>query len=150
MPDFTKPSLFMLGALASAAALILAACGGGDGGGTTEVQLSEFSVSASPASLSAGEINFNTTNAGGFGHELVVVQSDLAPNALPTTAEGGVDLSQVTVVGSIASFDPGTMSIILDLDEGNYVLFCNIVFAPPEGDPVLHYANGMSTGFTVN
>ena len=151
MFEVRKLRLFMFGVLASAAALVLAACGG-DEGGTTEVQMglpNEFEIAATPNSISAGEIIFNTTNAGEFPHEFVVVQTDLAPDALPTLADGGVDEGQVNVVGSIGTFDPGTMSVTLDLEEGNYVLFCNIVFAPEEGDPVSHYAFGMTTGFTV-
>ena len=81
MSKFRRPSLLAGGVLATAAVLVFAACG--NGGGTTEVELSEFAVSASPASLSAGEITLNTANAGDFPHQLVVVRTDLAPGALP-------------------------------------------------------------------
>lgn len=148
--DFRPSSGVVRGVLATAAVLVVAACGNG-GGGTTEVQLSEFAVSPSPGSLSAGEITFDATNAGEFPHELVVARSDLAPDALPTAEDGGVDESQVTVIGRIDVFDPGTMSLALDLDEGAYVLYCNIVFVAEEGaDPFSHYASGMTTGFTVS
>ena len=33
---------------------------------------------------------------------------------------------------------------------GEYVIFCNIVFVPEDGDPIAHYADGMTTGFTVS
>ena len=141
--------IFALGSLVIVAVFALAACGNG-GGGTTEVQLTEFGMSASPGSLSAGEITFETTNDGDFPHELVVARTDLAPDALPTTSDGGVDESQITVIGRTEVFEPGAMSLTLDLDEGNYVIFCNIVFVPGEGDAISHYANGMTAGFTVS
>lgn len=150
MSKFRKPNVFTLGVLATAAVLVLAACRDDSGGGTVEVQLSEFAVGVSPGSLSAGEITFNTTNAGEFPHELVVIRTDSAPDALPTAADGGVDESQVNVVGRIDIFDPGTTSVALDLDKGNYALICNIVIVPEGGDPISHWAFGMATGFTVS
>ena len=130
--------------------MVFAACGD-SGGGDAEVELSEFAVSSSPGSLSAGEINFNTTNAGDFPHELVIARTDLAADALPTDADGGVDESQLDIIGGIQTFEGGaTASVAFDLDEGGYVLFCNIVFVPDDGDTISHYANGMTAGFTVS
>ena len=141
--------------------LTLAACGGGAspspsaaasaaGGATINVDLQEWAVVPSAASAAAGDVAFKATNKGPDDpHELVVAQTDLAPDALPTKPDGAVDEAGagVTVIGEIEEFAVGgSEEATFTLAAGKYVLFCNVVDA--EGDA--HYSKGMRTAFTVN
>ena len=80
----------------------------GDGGGQTRrggppkphhhgthrvgVTLREFGVIPAAPSAPAGQVTFQAENIGPKDpHELVVIKTDLDPNALLTTKEGGVD-----------------------------------------------------------
>jgi uncharacterized cupredoxin-like copper-binding protein len=132
-----------------AVALVAAGCSG-DGGETVDVTLQEFAISASPSSVSAGEVTFDATNDGpNDPHELVVFKTDLAPDALPTQETGAADESGegVELIDEIEEFPVGeTQSMTLDLDAGNYVLICNIF---DEDENEAHYQEGMRLAFTV-
>jgi hypothetical protein len=135
--------------LVVAVAFGLAACGGG---GTVAVTLQEFSVLPESDTASAGEVTFEATNEGpNDPHELVVIRTDLAPDALPTTEEGGVDEEGegIEVIGEIEEFPVGeTESATFDLEAGSYVLICNIV-EEEDGELESHYVEGMRTAFAV-
>ena len=142
---------WLLVSLASLSLVALVACGD-DGGGTVQVTLQEFAVLPAQNSVDAGEVTFEVENTGPDDpHELVVIRTDLAPDALPTTEEGGVDEEGegIEVIGEIEEFPPGeTDSGTFDLDAGSYVLICNVV-EEEEGGHEAHYAQGMFTAFTV-
>jgi uncharacterized cupredoxin-like copper-binding protein len=135
--------------LLAAVALVAPACGD-DGGATVDVTLQEFAVVPSESSASAGEVTFDATNEGPEDdHELVVIQTDLAIDALPTDENGAVDEEGegITVLDEIEEFPPGeTQSLTLDLDAGGYVLICNIW---DETEQESHYQEGMRVAFTV-
>jgi uncharacterized cupredoxin-like copper-binding protein len=102
--------------------------------------LTEWAIEIDRDSAPAGEVVFNADNQGAIPHELVVVKSDLAEDALPVV-DGKVDESQVDVIGEIEEFPAGeTVSASLTLEAGNYVLICNVP---------AHYGQGMHTTFTV-
>lgn len=140
----------------AAVAMVVAACGGDDedtettGGAQAakvNVTLSEFIVSPEPASAAAGDITFVAKNEGKEKHELVIVKTDLAPDKLPTKADGSVDEegAGITVVDEIEEFESGgTEELTVKLDPGKYVLLCNIV----EEDES-HYQEGMHAAFSV-
>lgn len=134
--------------LAAVTSLAMAACGGG--GETVEVTLQEFAVIPAQDSVGAGEVTFEATNEGPEDvHELVVIRTDLAPDALPTDDNGAVDEAGegIEVIGEIEEFPVGeTESATFDLDAGAYVLICNIY---DEDEDEAHYAVGMRTAFTV-
>ncbi len=114
-------------------------------GGGIQVTLTEdpdFMVSVEPASAAAGSLTFGVTNAGSILHNLRVIKSDLAPDALPLDDSGlQVDEAQVDVVSSVPELDPGTsQQLSADLEAGPYVLICNVAG---------HYEGGMHTAFTV-
>ena len=119
---------------------------------TVEVTLQEFSVLSAPASAPAGQVTFEGKNTGPKDpHELVVIKTDLAPDALPTTSEGKVDEegAGVELIGEIEEFKVGeTRSSSFDLTAGSYALICNIV-EKEEGKTEAHYQLGMRTAFTV-
>jgi hypothetical protein len=130
-------------------ALALPACGGDDEA-TVDVTLQEFAIIPSTASVAAGNVTFDTTNDGpDDDHELVVIRTDLEPNALPTDENGAVneDGEGIEVIGEIEEFPPGeTESATFDLEAGAYVLICNIY---DEDEQEAHYAEGMRVEFSV-
>ena len=112
------------------------------GGTTVQVELKEFSVTANPTSAPAGEVQFVASNTGAIDHELVIIKTDLAPDALPVVDnKANEDSPGVQVVDEIEEFDPGRQETkSVNLAAGKYVLICNIVG---------HYEAGMRTAFTV-
>jgi uncharacterized cupredoxin-like copper-binding protein len=138
-------------AMAGLTALALAACGGGaeptatpSGNASVAVDLGEWHVTAVPASAPAGEIDFDATNSGNIEHELVIVKTDLAHDAL-VVVDGKVDeAASGTLIGEIEPDElpaGGEASATFNLAAGNYALICNLPG---------HYGAGMHTGFTVN
>lgn len=129
------------------------ATGGAGGGGTTvDVTLQEFAVVPAQDSAPEGDVTFAVTNEGPEDiHEFVVFRTDLAPDALPTAPDGSVDeegegVELIDEIEDIAVGDSPTLTV--SLDAGSYVLICNIV--EDEGDEtIVHYQQGMRTGFTV-
>jgi uncharacterized cupredoxin-like copper-binding protein len=131
--------------------MALVACGGEEA--TTSptpvqtevsVRLSEWVVEPSISSVRPGEVEFTATNDGTIEHELIVMWTELAHDAL-VVVSGQVDEdASGSMIGEIEpeELQPGqTSSSAWTLELGKYVLFCNI-----SG----HYANGMHTEFTVN
>ena len=145
-------TLLAMGALIVACAPVgssaSATDGTGDGATTINVTLQEFSIIPESTTASAGEVTFHVTNEGPEDvHEFVIVKTDLAPDALPTAADGSVDEEGegVEVIDELEDIPVGeSQDVTATLDSGSYALICNIV----EGDEV-HYAVGMRTGFTV-
>jgi uncharacterized cupredoxin-like copper-binding protein len=127
--------------LAAAAALVIPACGSDSGGiGVTE---SDFKVEPAESSASAGELTFDITNDAEQTHEFVIFKTDLAPDSLPTNADGDVDEEGegVTHIDEIEDITGGsTPSLTVTLDAGSYVFICNLPG---------HYRQGMHTAFTV-
>lgn len=126
--------------------LALVSCSGDDSG-PPSVELTEFSVSVTPATADSGEITFSVENVGGLTHEFVIVKTDLDDADLPTVEDGSVDeagegIEPVNEIEDIVA--DSSEELTVDLDAGNYVLFCNVV----EGAQV-HYQEGMHTSFTV-
>ncbi|HEY7472408.1 MAG TPA: hypothetical protein VIE68_08690 [Gemmatimonadota bacterium] len=113
------------------------------------VTLDEFSVTLDDASARSGTIIFSVTNAGTEPHEFLVIQTDLAPDALPTEADGSYqeDGPGTQLLDEIEDILPDeTRELSIDLAEGNYVLICNRVEVE-EDEVESHYAMGMRTAF---
>jgi hypothetical protein len=128
--------------------IAFAGCGD-DGDAKVDVTLGEFIVEPDPTSEDSGEIEFVGDNEGGETHELVVVRAANA-DELPTDADGAVDEAQLpegALIGEIEDIEAGTSkSVKLDLDAGNYVLFCNVT-EEDDGEVESHFANGMHSEF---
>ena len=140
-------------------ALALGACGGGsqsqDGGGggssSVTVTLQEWAVLPDADTTGAGQVTFKPTNKGTETHAFVVVKTDLGNRDLPTNEDGSVDEEGAGIepVDEVEDISKGSLeTLTVDLDAGHYVMFCNIV-EEEDGETVSHYANGMSTDFTV-
>ncbi len=134
----------------------VAACVPGDTAGadtTVAVDLVEWAVRPEVAEVPAGTIAFvASTEHAAEPHELVIVAGD-DPEGLPVDADGAVDesgLPEGALVGEIEAFPAGTTcEAAFDLAPGDYVLFCNIVETEEDGTVEAHYAEGMTTSFTV-
>jgi uncharacterized cupredoxin-like copper-binding protein len=139
--------------------LVIAGCGGGGGsqapsqGGTTstvDVTLQEWAVVPTTATATAGDVTFDVTNTGPEDvHEFVILQTDLAPDALPTDDTGAVseEGEGIVVVDEIEDIAVGAnQSLTAALAAGKYVLICNI-YSAEENEA--HYQMGMRTAFTV-
>lgn len=100
----------------------------------------DYSITLDPTDATAGQVKFTITNEGPSTHEFVVVKTDTAPGDLPVdgalVSEDGID-----VIGEAEDIAPSTTAdLVLTLEEGQYVVICNI-----EG----HYSQGMNAGLTV-
>lgn len=49
---------------------------------TVGVELGEWFINSDSASVAAGSVTFEVSNIGKSGHELVLIKTDLAPDAL--------------------------------------------------------------------
>lgn len=130
-------------AVLGSAALGLGACSGDDddsGVPTLNVELFDWGIKASPASVAAGDVQVKAKNTGTTEHEVVFVRTDLPEDKLPVK-EKKVDEQQVEVVGEVEKFAAGkSEKATLELPAGRYVLICNIA---------THYELGMHTVITV-
>lgn len=130
-------------AVPAAAALTFAAgsCGGGGGIGATQV---DYLITLDESSAPAGDVTFDVTNDAEQTHEFVVFKTDLAEDQLPTNIDGDVDEEGdgVTHIDKIEDIEAGTTkSLTVSLEEGNYVVLCNLPG---------HYRQGMHASFTVS
>jgi uncharacterized cupredoxin-like copper-binding protein len=115
--------------------------------GGVSVQLKEFSITPSTTSVPAGQVTFNAENVGGATHEMVIIRTDDAPDALPTEKDGTAneDAKGLTGVDEVEDIAPGaSKSLTVNLTPGSYVMICNIL---DSGNA--HYSLGMHAGFTV-
>ncbi|MBM4443379.1 MAG: cytochrome C oxidase subunit IV family protein [Candidatus Rokubacteria bacterium] len=106
---------------------------------SVKVTVKEFEVAA-PAEVAAGAVKFDLDNAGAVPHNLRVIKSTQAPNALPVAA-GAADESKLQVVAKTADINGGAKtSVTARLEPGQYLLICNVPG---------HYQLGMTTRITV-
>jgi uncharacterized cupredoxin-like copper-binding protein len=125
---------------ASSSSSSSSSAGGSDAGGVSATE-KDFEIDLSSSTGSAGSVTFNISNEGPSTHEFVIVQTDDAPDALPTK-DGAVDEDKLTVVDEQEDIAPSTTATLTtDLEAGSYVIICNIPG---------HYEAGMHAGFTVS
>jgi uncharacterized cupredoxin-like copper-binding protein len=123
--------------------------------GTVSIQLRELTVTPNPASASAGEITFAVENVGQFTHEFNVARLEPGTTELPTLFNGAVreNGKGFVIVGRVSPKDlrsGESEELTVDLEPGDYVLFCNVVVGTGVAGPIeSHYARGMRTSFTV-
>ena len=131
---------------------------GGLLGKKVNVQLQEFSMTAAPMSVKAGDVKFDVTNTGTITHEMVLVRSPsvealpLVQTATADRAVGDVDEEAVP-----ESDKPGEAEVEADhsvtktikLTPGTYVMFCNIDTENADGSVLNHFQQGMRSVITV-
>ncbi len=101
----------------------------------------EWAFGTALDSVPAGEVTFEMLNEGAVVHDLWVVRTDLAYDALPV--EGGLAVTggQNEVIDKVLETDAGSkVSLTVNLEPGNYALICNIP---------AHYQLGMRAPFTI-
>ncbi|MEO8625299.1 MAG: hypothetical protein ABI452_01235 [Candidatus Limnocylindrales bacterium] len=132
----------------AACALVLA-CSGGPAASPISATVKEWQISLSATNIKAGAVTFNINNDGDKDHEFVVVRTDLAADALPTTGTGEVDEEGTgfDAIGELEDIKAGTSAnpVTLTLTPGKYVVFCNVY-----AEDLAHYQKGMRLAFTVS
>ena len=99
-----------------------------------------MTMTVTPVSAPAGKVKFTVTNNGTILHEMVVLKTNTAYDALPVNPKTH-KVSEAKSVGEIGNVPKGkTKSKTLTLKKGKYVLVCNIA---------KHYDMGMRAAFTV-
>ncbi len=131
-----------LSALVVGAALVASACGTTAAEPseqpTLTVELTDFALSAAPGTVKAGHVVFAIRNRSSMVHELTVIRTDLASDALPV--ENG-KAKEDGKAGGLANISGGvSRKLALELPAGRYVLICNVVG---------HYQLGMRAALTV-
>ncbi len=104
------------------------------------VEMRDYKMELSVASVKAGPVKFGVRNAGGTEHSFELIKSDLAPDKLPidTVAAKAKEDGLVKQIRSIA---PGRIATVTaDLQPGTYVVICNIAG---------HYQLGMRAALKV-
>ena len=109
--------------------------------GTVVVVGVEWAFGTGVDSMPSGAVTFEMLNEGAVVHDLWVVRTDLAYDALPV--EGGLAVTGGAneVIDKVLETDAGTtVSLTVDLAPGSYALICNIP---------AHYQLGMRAPFTI-
>ncbi|NUP07517.1 MAG: hypothetical protein HOW73_15820 [Polyangiaceae bacterium] len=119
---------------------------------TVAVTEVEFEITTDRLAAPAGLVTFEVWNRGEEIHEFLVIRTDLAPDDLPTEEDGSYleDGPGTEIIDEVEEILPGeTVDLTVDLDEGDYVLICNMVEIEEDGEVESHYAEGMHTAFVV-
>lgn len=141
---------------AAAASLALVACEDATTnlvpGATVQVDLSEWKIVTSRAMAPAGRLVINVANRGADVHNLIFLETDRAPDSLPTTAAGDVDVTGpgVLVVAEVKDVAPGSTGQVTleDTVPDKYVFVTTV--ATSNGMTTGHpYKLGMFKGFTL-
>ncbi|MEX0683744.1 MAG: hypothetical protein WD904_01955 [Dehalococcoidia bacterium] len=107
------------------------------------VTLSDDAITLDVDTVPSGTVTFSITNSGASAHTLVIVETTLAEDALPTTAAGAFDpvAGAATIVAQSPGINAGASDTArVSLATGSYVLISN-----NDGD----YAAGLHAAFTV-
>ncbi len=130
---------FLIITLVAVVALVaLSACGPAK----VNISLTTYSIAVEKDTVSSGQVTFHVSNdATDQKHSLDIVQTDLAPDKLPRTADNNVDMSKLTVVASVPEIQPGeSKDVTVNLAPGHYVIVCNLPG---------HYDQGMRAEITA-
>jgi uncharacterized cupredoxin-like copper-binding protein len=139
-------SMLRLGVTVSVLAIAFLMMSCGDDEETTrtiDVSAREYQIDVDRPTLPAGSTVFKVTNQGDEPHELVVLRTEVDADALPTAEDDTVDLEAdgIDVVATYDSIEPGAVvSKTLDIDDGSYVIICNLP---------THYEQGMRAVVTA-
>ena len=112
--------------------------------GAIDAKQSEWKISLSAGTHTAGDVTFDLSNRGTIPHEFLVVATDKTAKELlemvdPNTNR--IDEEVLDVVDEQSEYDAATTAeLTVTLPEGHYVVMCNI-----EG----HYKNGMYADLTI-
>ena len=105
------------------------------------IDLKEYAITLSVASVKAGAVKFGIRNSGTMVHDFDLIKTDLAPDKLPIdggSAKARADGLTKQMI-NIAANRSTTLSA--DLAPGSYVIICNVAG---------HYQLGMRVALKVN
>lgn len=102
------------------------------------LDLSDFKIASDHATLPAGHVVFGVRNRASMLHEVKIIKTDLAPDALPIDQAKAKEDGKVAELLNIAS--GASRKLVADLGPGKYVIICNIAG---------HYQLGMRVGLEV-
>ena len=111
-------------------------------GGRIVGSIVDEETGAAAFTANAGEITFEVHNEGSRSHNLVIIRTDLAADALPIYSVNLVDEEAAgEKIGEIEEFRGGEMEVgSFTLTPGRYALICNLF---------RHYESGMFAELTV-
>jgi uncharacterized cupredoxin-like copper-binding protein len=113
-------------------------------GTSVNLLLEDFKVRKDAAVVPAGTVHFRILNQGPTTHEVIVVRTDRAPGKLPLQGDGltvDEEAPGIDFLDEVEGLDiDDRQTLVLDLEAGNYVLYCNL-----EG----HYLGGMHAALAV-
>ncbi len=152
-----KPRLFVLlfiATLVLALGAVAAACGDDEAGFVSVIldddreivgSIVDEETGATTFTANAGEITFKVRNEGSGSHNLVIIRTDLAADALPFAFDGTSFVDEEAAgekIGEIEQFrGEGAVEVgSFTLTAGRYVLICNLS---------THYEKGMFAELTV-
>jgi uncharacterized cupredoxin-like copper-binding protein len=130
--------------LAAALLVLASACSAApaDTGETPALylELSDFKITTDHQTVAAGHVVFGIRNHASMLHEVKVIRTDLAPDALPMEqgAPKAIEEGKVAELLSIAS--GASRKLVAELSPGKYVIICNVAG---------HYQLGMRVGLEV-
>lgn len=130
-----------------ALALLVVSCGGSSSAATlpsdvqVTVDMKEYAITVSPATIKAGTIKFGIRNNGQMAHQFDLVKTDLAADKLAVDS-ASAKAKEDGLVKQALNIQPGKVATVsADLAAGHYVILCNVAG---------HYQLGMRADFTVN
>ena len=104
------------------------------------VEMTDYKVIPSAATLRAGETKIGVRNRGSQPHDLVVLRTDLAPDKVPYDA-GKAKAEEPGLVVRTKELRAGATAVATTtLQSGQYVLICNVAG---------HYGLGMRAALKV-
>ena len=131
-------------ALAAAALIVASACAAApsDTSETPNVylDLSDFKIAGDHDSVAAGRVVFGVRNHASMLHEVKVIKTDLAADALPID-QGAAKAKEDGKVAELLNIAAGaSRKLVATLEPGKYVVICNIAG---------HYQLGMRVALEV-
>lgn len=131
---------------------------GGLLGRKINVKLQEFTMTVAPASVKAGDIDFDIENTGTITHEMVLVRAngiEALPKVTVATADrevGDVDeeaIPEADKPGEAEVKAKASKTVTIKLTPGTYTMFCNIDTKESDGRIINHFQKGMYSVITV-
>lgn len=120
----------------------------GPSSATVDVTLSEWAITPSVSTVKAGVITFNVKNTGpDKSHECIILETDTAPDALPTMADHSLneDGDGITSPGESHVLAVGQQqTVTVSMTAGKYVFVDNII-----EDGTVHWEKKAYATFTV-
>lgn len=131
--------------LAACLAALLASCGGSQSQSLPSdvqviVDMKDYSITLSTATVNAGVVKFGIRNSGGMPHQFDLIKTDLAADKLPIDT-ANAKAKEDGLVKQILNIGPGKVTTAsADLQAGHYAVICNVAG---------HYQLGMRADLTV-